>query len=205
MQLPSIVKQIGNIAGENRVYIEDYVYTYLNEIRAEKNCLPVRVALFGHACSKEQKCFYFIYGASCVIEELENGRNEEQVREQFFESYSLLGYVNIYNEKKELIDKKGGYYIFYESNEAMQNYLISRYERKNTGLIQEKETKQELGERKKAMEEKPAFWEGLLQKLLYGFFIAIAAIAVVTIDDYNKMYDFTETAVQAVRASEEMR
>lgn len=83
--------------------------------------------------------------------------------------------------------------------------MISRYERKNTGLIQEKETKQELGERKKAMEEKPAFWEGLLQKLLYGFFIAIAAIAVVTIDDYNKMYDFTETAVQAVRASEEMR
>ena len=49
MRLPSVVKQMGKVTGESRVYIEDYVYTYLNEIKKEKNSLPVRVALYGHA------------------------------------------------------------------------------------------------------------------------------------------------------------
>ena len=66
MHLPSVVKQMGKVTGENRVYIEDYVYTYLNELKKKKNSLPVRVALYGHAFSRETIHYYLIY-----VEEME--------------------------------------------------------------------------------------------------------------------------------------
>ena len=142
MQLPDMVKQVGRINGKERVYVEDYVYTYLNELKKEKNVLtkteflpekvfPLRIALFGHVFQKEEQNIYLVYGAACVMEELENGKNEEQIRKEFFEEYELIGYVNIYGNKQELPGKREGYYIFYEKNEAMQGYLLACYERKN--------------------------------------------------------------------------
>ena len=129
MRLPSVVKQMGKVTGESRVYIEDYVYTYLNELKKEKNSLPVRVALYGHAFCRENIHYYLIYGASGVVEEMENGRNQEEIGKQFFVGYSLIGYVNIY-EKQNLPGTEEGCYIFYESNEAMQNYMLSCFKRK---------------------------------------------------------------------------
>lgn len=130
MQLPNIVKQIGKTDGEERVYVEDYVYTYLNELKKEKEIFPVRVALFGSVFQKDEKNFYLVYGASCVIDELECGRDEEQVRKEYFGEHELIGYVNIYGKNHELPGKKEGYYVFYEKNEAMQNYLLFCYHKK---------------------------------------------------------------------------
>ena len=105
MQLPNIVKQIGKTDGEERVYVEDYVYTYLNELKKEKEIFPVRVALFGSVFQKDEKNFYLVYGASCVIDELECGRDEEQVRKEYFGEHELIGYVNIYGKNHELPGK----------------------------------------------------------------------------------------------------
>ena len=57
MHLPNIVKQIGKTDGEEKVYVEDYVYTYLNELKKEKEIFPVRVALFGIFTVRERKTF----------------------------------------------------------------------------------------------------------------------------------------------------
>ena len=80
MQLPTMVKQMGRVDGNERVYIEDYVYAYLNELKAEKSNLPLRAALFGHVYHRENQNFYLVYGAVSVVDELANGRVEEQVR-----------------------------------------------------------------------------------------------------------------------------
>lgn len=114
MHLPNIVKQIGKTDGEEKVYVEDYVYTYLNELKKEKEIFPVRVALFGNIYRKGKKKFYLVYGASCVIDELECGRDEEQVRKEYFQEHELIGYVNIYGKNHELPGNKEGYYVFYE-------------------------------------------------------------------------------------------
>ena len=135
MKLPTMVKQIGAVDGNEKVYIEDYVYAYLNELKAEKKNLPLRAALFGHVYHKENQTFYLVYGAVSIVDELAYGRSEEQVRKEYFEEYELIGYVNIYGNKQELPGKKDGYYIFYDKNEAMQNYLLFCYRQmKRKGL-----------------------------------------------------------------------
>ena len=193
MQLPTMVKQIGRIKGDERVYLEDYVCTYLNELKREKEVFPLRVALFGHVCRKENRKFYLIFGAASVIDELEYGRNEEQVRKEFFEDYELIGYVNIYAKGREMPGKKEGCYIFYEKNEPMQNYLLSCYEQKN----------KEQGSGKKTRKSgrkggQPSSIKSTAKSFFYGGCVILLAIAVTTINDYNKMHGFVESAGRAI-------
>ena len=55
MRLPEIVKEVGKTSEGNRVYVEDYVYTYLFKLKAEDRGFPLRAALYGHVCKKDDK------------------------------------------------------------------------------------------------------------------------------------------------------
>ncbi len=191
MHLPSIVRQMGKVTGENRVYIEDYAYTYLNELKKEQHGIPVRVALYGHAFCRENIHYYLIYGASCIVEEMENGRDQEEVKKTFFDQYSLIGYVNIYG-KQELPGVEEGCCIFYESNEAMQNYMLSCYKRKKPSVLSKK--------RKPGGKFAFAYIKGMLKKTFLCLTIMIAAIAAAAIGNYKCMYDFTMMAARALQA-----
>lgn len=199
MQLPTMVKQIGRVDGNERVYIEDYVYAYLNELKADKDNLPLRAALFGHVYRRENQNFYLVYGAVSIVDELANGRGEEQVRKEYFEEYELIGYVNIYGNKQELPGKKEGYYIFYDKNESMQNYLLFCYKRKNKKRINKNEISHgegnDLGFFRTTSRTSLI---DIIKRLIYGGCIIILSIAVTTINDYKKMYGFVETAGRAV-------
>lgn len=198
MQLPSIIKKKGNVLGENKVYIEDYVYTYLNGLGEKITGLPIRIALYGHAWSKEEKKFFLIYGASCVVEELQRGRNQEQIQSQYFPDYSLIGYVNIYSNSK--LSEKDGYYIFYETNEPMQNYLISCYGQKKEGKQQNVPALP-----KDVSNGSPLAKAGELLKKAFLFCLTVlAAVSVLTINEYARMHDFTEMAVQVMKEAEKI-
>ena len=201
MHLPSVVKQMGKVTGENRVYIEDYVYTYLNELKKEKNSLPVRVALYGHAFSRENIHFYLIYGASAIVEEMEKGRDQEEIRKTFFEDYSLIGYVNIY-EKQKLPGTEEGCYVFYEANEAMQNYLISCYKRKDRYKENDKTKFQSPNIRRKTdWKFIHIYIKELLEKAFFCLTVMLTAAAVSAIDNYSCMYDFAMMTVRALQAA----
>lgn len=187
MQLPEMVRLVGKISGEDRVYMEDYVYTYLHDLKTEWERVPIRVALFGHVYKNKERKFYMIYGAASVIDELANGRDEEQVRKDFFAEYELIGYVNIYGNKQEWRGKKNGYYIFYESNEHMQNYLIALSERKRRNDVIKKTT---------------FSFGDTIKRLFYGAGILLLTLAVTAINDYDKMYGFMEAAGRAVVMTE---
>lgn len=198
MQLPTMVKQIGRVDGNEKVYIEDYVYAYLNELKAEKKNLPLRAALFGHVFHKENQTFYLVYGAVSIVDELAFGRSEEQVRKEYFEEYELIGYVNIYGNKQELPGKKDGYYIFYEKNEAMQNYLLFCYRQMKRNGIGKNEISCIGGEVSKfSRTTSRVSIREVIKRLIYGVSIIILSIAVTTINDYKKMYGFVETAGRA--------
>lgn len=196
MQLPDIVKQIGKTDGKERVYIEDYVYTYLHEMGkktgagdSEKTAggqrtFPMRAALFGHAFRKKEHKFYLIYGAANVIEELENGKSEEQIRKEYFAEYELIGYVNIYGGGQRMPGRKEGYYIFYEKNESMQNYLLSCYGRSMKAPVRKEMKTGGIG--------------NTIRRFFYGGCIIVLALAVTSINDYHKMHGFVETADRAI-------
>lgn len=195
MQLPDIVKQIGKADEKERVYIEDYVYTYLHGLGKKtgtenagkakgQRTFPMRVALFGHAFRKEERNFYLIYGAANVIEELENGKNEEQIRKEYFAEYELIGYVNIYGGGQKMPGRKEGYYIFYEKNESMQNYLLYCYGRRMKAPVRKEMKAGRIG--------------NTIRRFFYGGCIIVLAVAVTTINDYYKMHGFVEAADRAI-------
>ena len=200
MQLPDIVKQIGKADEKERVYIEDYVYTYLHGLgkkteagNFENNAggqrtFPMRAALFGHAFRKEECKFYLIYGAASVIEELENGKNEEQIRREYFTEYELIGYVNIYGGGQRMPGPKEGYYIFYEKNEPMQNYLLSCYERRKKIPVRKEVKAGRIG--------------NVIRRFFYGGCIIVLALAATSINSFHKMHGFVERADRAIALME---
>ena len=60
-QLPKNVRQIGNVSDNPKIYVEDYVDTYLNQLREKAREQPVGVILTGELLkprSKERaRCF----------------------------------------------------------------------------------------------------------------------------------------------------
>ena len=96
MRLPWIVRQIGNASGKDRIYIEDYACSFLENCRKEESLLPVRAALYGYALQKGESHIYLIYGVSHIAAELQQGMSQEQIQEMFFSEYELIGYVNLY-------------------------------------------------------------------------------------------------------------
>ncbi len=200
MQLPSVVRQIGKITGDERVYIEDYVYSYLKKLKNADDSLPVRAAVYGRTFRKNHIRFYFIYGASCEREELENGMTQEQIARKYFPDYRLIGYVNLYS-KENLQGEGEGCYVFYETNEAMQDYLLYCRERLSETEPYVKKRRKASRKVEKMRQEQDFFvlMKEALQKLIMGILVLAAAVAANSINHYDRMCEFTVMAVKAVQ------
>lgn len=76
-KLPKNTRQIGEEIGEKRLYVEDYVVTYLNRLANEKDV--ARAILIGTV--KEQNLYPFIFVDGAV--EVEDYHMDEKQREEF--------------------------------------------------------------------------------------------------------------------------
>lgn len=168
---PKNKKQIGRIGKGDKIYIEDYAVTYLNQIARSPETQNGLAGLFGTCREVEGVKEYYIYSA--IYQECERtpegGLPREVVqkiirmRGEIFSEYFFLGWALIYSESKgtmwescyrsrleslmgkpevlmtlkcksceehfylyptEMPKETEGYFIFYEQNDAMQNYLI---------------------------------------------------------------------------------
>ena len=168
---PKNKKQIGRIGKGDKIYIEDYAVTYLNQIARAPETKNGFAGLFGTCREVEGIKEYYIYAA--VYQECEKnaegGLPREAVqkimrcRGELFAEYFFLGWALVYSENKgtmwencyrsrmetlmgcpellmtikcktceehfylyptEMPKQTDGYFIFYEQNDAMQNFLI---------------------------------------------------------------------------------
>ena len=62
-QFPKNVRQIGNVCDEPKIYVEDYVDTYLNQLKAKAVLEPVGVILAGEIVKQEGQDVVYISGA----------------------------------------------------------------------------------------------------------------------------------------------
>ena len=179
-EIPRNVRQIGNISGGPKIYVEDYVDTFFGQISDQTE--EIRGAfLIGEMEDKEHPDYIYITGAIQMYELKRDGNtfqiteetwknayedckryfgnativgwfvsapgipaeiNDEVIRTHenaFPNTYSIFVmrdlrekedyfYVNKFND----LMKVSGYYIYYEKNPAMQNYMIAS--RRKNGL-----------------------------------------------------------------------
>ena len=62
-QLPKNVRQIGNVSDNPKIYVEDYVDTYLNQLREKAKEQPIGVILAGEVLELEDEKAVFVSGA----------------------------------------------------------------------------------------------------------------------------------------------
>lgn len=174
-QLPKNIRQIGIPAGHTKVYIEDYVITFLNSLSMDKNTYVRGAILFGEKKQIGNDLVIFIRGAiegqnleldldETVFDD-EVWREIYQQKERLFSGLDVIGWAllrmgfsvrlndkikkthfeNFPGEGKVLymmddlegedafyvfrgedLSRQNGYYIYYEKNPMMQNYLVER-------------------------------------------------------------------------------
>ena len=113
----SQVIQMGEIKDELHFYIEDYAYTYLKK---QKGIDATKYFLYGEQEREGTTEKIYIYGVG----------EKPKLEQSYFKEYYPIGYLKIKQEKAYWITLKGkeeeitGCFLFYASNQAMQDYLV---------------------------------------------------------------------------------
>ena len=106
-QLPKNVRQIGNVSDNPKIYVEDYVDTYLNQLREKAKEEPAGIILVGETLKIEDENAVFVSGA-VQMKEIEVKGNaielpEESVKKAkeeaaaFFPECKIVGWGLIEN------------------------------------------------------------------------------------------------------------
>ena len=177
-RIPNNIRQIGEIEGTQKIYIEDYAYTYLCRISSENPRKGIAAILLGQANWKEGTSYLFVKSAVAlsdmeVSEEhvdftQETWNHVYEKNKEYFPEQEIVGWflsvpgcsMELHEvicqthldhfggndkvlfvmeplEKEEAfyryedgkMSRQTGFYVYYEKNEAMRNFLIAQNER----------------------------------------------------------------------------
>ena len=135
MQIPKNVVQAGDVDSCHKIYIEDYVHTYLSQCRDTGRTADF--CLYGKTEKEGDVRYYFIYGAA------KEGPGWEITARRYFAKQSRIGEATYDDKEAWLFFEDGyaapleGYFIFYEQNEDMQSYLIAVHQNQPGETVQE--------------------------------------------------------------------
>lgn len=193
MELPKHTTQVGTIAANKKLYLEDYCISYMKQLGELYPEERKQIALFGIVEKEKSVEYAFAYGAALLgkgkgrTDSLTANQREEAeaFRVEYFSDYQLLGVVistdtvdeNVYwlgNGTKSI--PMDGYYIFYDQNEAMLNFMMHNQTQerevdldpvivKKADMDREKREKREKAEQEKQeIQKKTSNYRQKLQK-----------------------------------------
>lgn len=251
IKLPRNLRQIGSPNGEHRIYVEDFVYTFLHPSSQEETGNAKIAILVGRQEEEDSVLYYFVKGAFYIEEiSFEKGLpvfTEEiwgyaykQMKKYFDDedpekSLQILGWTfimggmpprlttdierihrmnfkepnslllllddiereeNFYVYEKGSLRKKEGYYIFYEQNPKMQEYMVQYREKTNPSnaaeVVVDEATK--TYREKISMEEhsRKKHWSMVGYAACFVLVISTLVMGVNSIGSYEKMNQLQE-------------
>lgn len=140
MDLPKNITQIGVQDAKCKIYVEDYVVSFLKQLNPIARDKTMAAALYGRRKEENDKTYLFVYGAGKLdfiqkeTRHLSQAQRQEieRIRRQYFADYEFLGYRILDGEmvdgfficEQEICRYIAGYAQFYENNEAMLTYML---------------------------------------------------------------------------------
>ena len=238
-RIPNNIRQIGEIEGTQKIYIEDYAYTYLCRISSENTGRGIAAILLGQANWKEGISYLFVKSAVAlsdmeISEEhvdftQETWNHVYEKNKEYFPEQEIVGWflsvpgcsmelhevicqthLNHFGgndkvlfvmeplEKEEAfyryedgkMSRQAGFYVYYEKNEAMRNFLVAQNERLekkseevDDGAVHSFRKKVE----RKAEQEKQKKNFPLLKTAGVCVAAAALAVSVLYLNDYQKL------------------
>ncbi|MDR0948385.1 MAG: LysM peptidoglycan-binding domain-containing protein [Lachnospiraceae bacterium] len=146
MELPKNITQIGESDRNCKIYVEDYVFSYIKQLNHIAENKLAAVSLYGKKQEENGITYLFFYGA-CKMESIEREvrhlsqaqtQEAERLRKRFFAQYQFLAYLLLNGEMVEgfFVCEQGicryinGYACFYEKNEPMLAYMVETRNKK---------------------------------------------------------------------------
>ena len=74
-KFPKNVRQIGNVSDTPKIYVEDYVDTFINQLCDKTEETPVGAFLIGHTVRQEEQDCIYVSGAVRIEELIVEGMN----------------------------------------------------------------------------------------------------------------------------------
>ena len=174
MELPKNITQIGETDKSCKIYMEDYVMSYMKQMNRFAEDKEMAIALYGRRSTEQMVTYCFIYGA-CKLDFLQKMvkhlsqaqlQEIERLRKKYFPECEFVGYIVLTGEMIEgvhISEQNGcryikGYACFYEKNDNMLAYMLDN----RMEAAQPEEVEQEKYEqvRKRQEERRAEFAEG---------------------------------------------
>lgn len=236
-RIPNNIRQIGEITGTQKIYIEDYAYTYLCRISTENSNKGIAAILMGQSNWKDGNSYLFVKSA-VALEDMEVSEEHlvftqeiwnhvYEKNKEYFSEQEVVGWflsipgcsmelhevicqthLNHFGgndkillvreplEKEEAfyryedgkMSRNTGFYVYYEKNEPMRNFLISQNakQEKKTEDVDDSavHTFRKKVEMKSEPEEKHKF--PVFKTVGVCAMAAALAVGVLYINDYKK-------------------
>lgn len=169
MELPKNVTQIGAFNPDCKIYMEDYVVSYLKQLNSDAKDRGIAAALYGRRQAQEGIFYYFVYGACRLdflqreVRHLSQAQQQEieKLRKRHFTELEFVGYRILDGEmiegihlcEQEVCRYTGGYFRFYEKNDDMLAYMLEVREQTEPESVDQskyEEVKKRQEERKRS-------------------------------------------------------
>lgn len=140
MELPKNITQIGEADRTCKVYVEDYVVSYMKQLCRQTERKGLAIALYGKYTKEQSLSYFFIYGACRIlsinkeVRHLSQAQNQEveRLRQHYFPEYVFLGYhifdgemvEGMHIQEQDTCRYIKGYACFYEKNDSMLAYMV---------------------------------------------------------------------------------
>lgn len=227
VSIPVNTRTIGAPEGIYILYLEDYVHTFIKKIVSNKKIVEddlrksaeykietnvsSNIALYGNILEEGGRYRIIISGAATF----DGNRDKiQQLNDTYFPSCTYIGMANASQNKdqglrleltlrstKVILDD---FYIYYDQNEEMQNYLVEWNNSRQNGIhkIVLSPTEQDTHNRTprndaarlgriaqsyNREEAKVSFMWNVMNLLCLGFVVCVMAYGIISINNYNKM------------------
>lgn len=174
MELPKNITQIGEADKSCKIYVEDYVMSYMKQMNRFAEDKEMAVALYGRRSAEQNVTYIFVYGACKLtflqreVRHLSQAHQQEieRLRCKYFRECEFVGYLLLNGEMIEGIHiyEQGccryvkGYACFYEKNDSMLSYMLdNRAEEMQPEVVEQdkyEQVKLRQEERRSQMAEK---------------------------------------------------
>ena len=140
MELPKNITQIGEADKHCKIYVEDYVVSYIKQINGMAQNKDIAIALYGRKTVENGVTYLFAYGSAKLnflqkaVRHLSQAQEQEieKLRKKYFPEMTFLGYQILNGEmvegfqicEQDICRYVAGYAQFYEKNDSMLAYML---------------------------------------------------------------------------------
>lgn len=148
-QLPKNVRQIGNVSDSSKIYVEDYVDTFFNQLCDKAEQEPIGAFLIGEIVHEEEQDYIYVYGAIRMKELGKKGKeffiedhtwkNACETCKEYFGDAEILGWFitgddqslevnhNIQKAHQKYFSREKSLFVVKSTRDKEEKFYIYKY------------------------------------------------------------------------------